>query len=51
LIDFVVKHLREDPTKLNDAQLAARLHMSNELLRLVHLDEHENWQYFMTRDE
>jgi hypothetical protein len=47
-IGSVVKHLRSVSHKLNDAQLAARVQMSNELSRILRSPEHQNWQYFIT---
>jgi hypothetical protein len=40
---FVVKHLRWTPRKLNEAQLAARIHISNELLRIIRSVEYHDW--------
>jgi hypothetical protein len=39
------------PYKLNDAKLAARGQMSNELLTILRSAEHQAWQYFVILDE
>jgi hypothetical protein len=39
------------PHKLNDAKLAARAHISNELLIILRSAEHQKWKYFVTLDE
>jgi hypothetical protein len=40
---FVVKHLRWIPHKLNEAQLEARAHISNQLLKITRSIEHHGW--------
>jgi hypothetical protein len=36
---------------VNDAQLAARVQVLNELLKIISLPELQDWLYFMTLDE
>jgi hypothetical protein len=50
-ISFVVKHLRWIPRRLNEAQLAARVQISSELLRIIRSVEYYGWQYLLTFDE
>jgi hypothetical protein len=48
---FIVKYLRWVPHKLNEAQLATRVQMSNEMLRIVHSAQHQGWEFLLTLDE
>jgi hypothetical protein len=50
-MSFIVNHLRWILHKLNEAQSAARVQMSNELLRIVRSVQHQDWQFFLTFDE
>jgi hypothetical protein len=39
------------PHKVNDAKLAAKVQMSNELLTILHSAEQQGWQHLVTLNE
>jgi hypothetical protein len=50
-MDLILRHFRWVRHKLNDAQLAARVQVLNELLKMINSPELQDWLYFITLDE